>query len=593
MRMQQFRPAILAGIIGCVFTVAAPGQVAVWTQHNSNTRIGNNNSETVLTPANVNRNTFGKLFTYTLDDQTYSQPLYIPGLKMAVDGQVHNVVFVTTVNNTVYAWDADSNTANGGKPLWVRNLTPPETRVPDAKFIRGLGSCGFDYKDFAGNLGMVGTPVIDTSTSTLYVVAHVLEGRYQDQAVQRLHALDITSGQDKFGGPRIIETKEKDAFRGFNPQTNNQRPALALVNGVVYIGWASYCDMEPYHGWIIGYKASDLSQVTVWSPTPFPGEKGGFWQSGQGVMADGANNLYLLTGNGTADNGINNYGMSAVRLTPDASGALAVSSFFTPCNYANLNGDDLDIGSAGVIPIPGTELVAGGGKEGMFYLMQSDSLGGNGRVCPDDIIQEFQAVFPHPSTAEGHLHGSPVYYNTGTAEYVYLWGENDFLRGYQFFRQSPQSPAHFNSTAAAASTMQAPQIPPPPPPHSKERQGGMPGGFLSISSNGTVNGIVWALTLYGCNANHDVEPGILYAFDASNFTGSGPTRQLTDLWDSKQLASRDDVGYFAKFTYPTIANGKVYVAGWGPVPPGEFKKCSPVTGVPTNRGQLSVYGLIR
>src|SRR5260370_14875551 len=169
---------------------------------------------------------------------------------------------------------------------------------------------------------MGGTPVSDTSTNTLYVVAPVMEGPYQDQAVQRLHALDIASGTDKFGGPRIIETKEKNAFRGFNPQTNNQRPALALVNGVVYIGWASYCDMEPYHGWIIGYKASDLSQVTVWSPTPFPGEKGGFWQSGQGVMADGTNNLYLLPGHRTAVNDINNYPISAVRLTPDASGAL-------------------------------------------------------------------------------------------------------------------------------------------------------------------------------------------------------------------------------------------------------------------------------
>src|SRR5215469_16297041 len=152
MRLHQLRTAMLAGVIACVFTMAALGQVAVWTQHNSNTRIGNNNSETVLTPANVNRNTFGKLFTYTLDDQTYSQPLYIPGLKMAVDGQVHNVVFVTTVNNTVYAWDADSNTANGGKPLWQVNLTPAGATVPSRAYYSSLGACGGNYNDFAGNL---------------------------------------------------------------------------------------------------------------------------------------------------------------------------------------------------------------------------------------------------------------------------------------------------------------------------------------------------------------------------------------------------------------------------------------------------------
>src|SRR5260370_23237862 len=144
----------------------------------------------------------------------------------------------------------------------------------------------------------------------------------------------------------------------------------------------------------------------------------------------------------------------------------------------------------------------------MFSWMQGDGRGGKCRVCPANIIQGFKAVFPNTATTTSHIHGSPVYYNGGTAEYVYLWGENDFLRVYQFFRQSPQSPAHFNSTAAAASAMQAPQIPPPPPPPPKEQQGGMPGGFLSISSNGTSNGIVWALALYGCNANHDGEPGI-------------------------------------------------------------------------------------
>lgn len=577
MILRQLRRVVLVAL---ALALAAGGQtVSVWTQHNSNTRIGNNNSETKLTPSNVNKNTFGKLFSYTLDDQSYSQPLYIPQLKMAVDGQIHNVVFVTTVRNSVYAWDADSNTANGGKPLWQVNLTPAGATVPNRAYYSSLGACGGNYNDFAGNLGMVGTPVIDTTTNTLYVVSHVLQGTTN---VQQLHALDITSGQEKFGAPKTIQATYQGT--NFDPQLNNQRPALALVNGIVYIGWSSYCDFQSfgrtYHGWVIGYRASDLTLVAAWNTTaPNAGVQGGLWQSGQGVMTDASNNVYIQTGNGTWNNNAD-YSMSTVKLTP----ALGVSSFFTPCNYQYLNGKDLDLGSSGAIPIPGTPYIAGGGKEGMFYLLDSSSMGG--MSCPDKILQEFQAVCPSPATATMHIHGSPVYFRTSSDEYVYLWGENDFLRVYEFLR-SPS--AHFDSTAVAASTMRAPQI----LDSSTAITGGMSGGFMSISSNGTSNGIVWALAVYACNANQHVEPGILYAFDASQFQPQQPqsTKALTELWDSKQNVTRDDVGYYAKFTYPTIANGRVYVASWGQVPSSQLFQCAP-SGVPSNQGQLIVYGLL-
>jgi hypothetical protein len=257
-----------------------------------------------------------------------------------------------------------------------------------------------------------------------------------------------------------------------------------------------------------------------------------------------------------------------------------------------------------MLPIPGTTLIAGGGKAGMFYLLDTSSRGQELK-----LVQEFQAVWPSPGTATMHIHGSPVYYEaksparteaksesrpetsseTKSDKYIYLWGENDFLRVFEFLDTG--EPAHLRSTAVAVSSMRAPQISAPTPP-GRIPKGGMPGGFLSVSSNGKEDGILWALAVYGCNANQHVEPGILYAFDASDFLGKRDvTAQLKELWNSKEYAVRDDVGYFAKFTYPTVANGKVYAVGWGAVPPHEWDKCSPKE-VPSDEGELNVYGLL-
>ena len=488
---------ILAGLacwlLACTLG-SAWAQVAVVTQHNDNSRTGANTQETSLAPANVNSSQFGKLFTHTLDDQTYSQPLYVPHLTMSVDGQMHNVVFVTTVNNSVYAWDADSNTANGGLPLWHLNLTPSGARPPNITDMSAIGACGYNYHDFAGNIGIVGTPVIDATNNVIYLVARTVES---GAFIQRLHALDIRSGAEILGGPVLITGAYDGAtFTPFSAspspgQLQNQRSALTLANGVLYINWSSHCDYGKYHGWVMGYNASNLTQITAWNDSP-TGSQAGIWQGGQGATVDGAGNLYFLTGNGTWD-GTVNFGESALKLVPGATGALSVGSYFTPWNYLQLNNYDNDLGSAGAVLIPGTRLLAGGGKLGMLYVMDTDAMGGITTGAPDNVVQEFQATFIHNGGSTLHIHGGPVFFTAPTAQYVYLWGENDFLRAYQYSNPAgaypvggggpaPSGPL-FNSTAAAQSTVLVPQV-----------GTGMPGGFLSTSSNGTANGIVWALT---------------------------------------------------------------------------------------------------
>jgi hypothetical protein len=576
-------------------------QVIVWTQHNDNGRTGANTHETILKPSNVNRSKFGRLFRHDLDDQSYSQPLYVPNLTMSIDGLAHNVVFVTTVNNSVYAWDADSNTANNRKPLWKTNLTPPGMRPPNIQDMTALGACGSNYHDFAGNFGIVGTPVIDTGRNLIYLVARTVEG---GAFVQRLHALDLRSGNEPLPPPDI-----GGDYQGvvFDPKLQNQRAALALVKGVVYIAWSSHCDYGDYHGWVMGYRASDLTRVTVWNDTPASdngGNRGGIWQGGQGATADEQGNLYFLTGNGVFD-GVNNFAESAIQLKPSSNGALHVGTYFTPTDYWCLSAIDYDLGSAGAVLIPGTSLLVGGGKAGMLYVMDANFMGGlalNFPSClfrepPDNVVQEFQATFIQGGGSTRHIHGSPVFFNGGSsAQYLYVWGENDYLRAYQYSNPLNSYPAAgifrfptaplFNSTAVATSSMTAPQV-----------KDGMPGGFLSTSSNGTSDGIVWALTPHACDANQHVEPGALFAFDATNFSGSGSAGSpslLINLWNSTEDLSRDDVGYFAKFTYPTIANGRVYVVGWGDVPSSNEGQCAQDSqpAAPANQGQLSVYGLL-
>ena len=469
-----------------------------------------------FTTANVNVNQFGKLFSLPVDGQVYAQPLVASGVHTSGSG-VHNVVYIAT-ENSVYAFDADT-----GTPVWRRSLGTP------AEFVYGCTS---------GNLypltGITATPVIDTATSTLYVAA--LDSPTPPVQKHMLHALDLATGAEKLGGPVRITATLPGTGEGGTTITYSEihqrlRPALCLVNGQVIVGTGSYNDWGPYHGWVFAYDAATLHLTSVWVSTP-NGNAASPWESGNGFVADQAGNIYLITGNGDFD-GKTNFGQSFVKLSLNAG--LTTTDYFTPFNYASLNASDIDLGSSGPLHIPGTNYLVGGGKEGKLYLLDMNNLGKYNSNA-NFVVQEFRAVF---GNGTGHIHGTPAFWAGPTGTFVYLWGENDCMRVFSFAN------GLFNTTPSSVSVVTSPAITPPV---------GMPGGFISISSNGTTagTGIVWATTPYQGDAESQTVPGILRAFDASDVG--------RELWNSNLDQPRDGVGNFAKFVPPTVANGQVYVA---------------------------------
>ncbi len=366
-----FRSLLLVVVV-FAFVVAALGQVSVTTQHNDVGRTGANLAETTLNTANVNVTSFGKLFTRAVDDQVYGQPLYVANVAIPGLG-TKNVVFVATVKDTVYAFDADDPTATA--PLWqVSFINPGAGIVPVDRTDVGQ-ACG-TYADFSGSIGVIGTPVIDPSSGTMYLVARTKES---GAFVQRLHALDIATGAERPGSPVLIQATVPGTGDGhdaqnmvsFNARTENQRPALLLVNGVVYVSWASHCDQGPYHGWLIGYDAATLQRVMVYNTSP-NGGLAGIWQSGQGPAADAAGNIFAMTGNGSFDgDGGTSRGNSFVKVSPTGQ----LLDWFTPYNWSFLNSIDADLGSAGAMLVPNTNLVIGGGKQGVLYVVDRSTMG--------------------------------------------------------------------------------------------------------------------------------------------------------------------------------------------------------------------------
>ena len=516
-------------------------QVNVLTQHNNNSRTGTNLKETILKPSNVNKEVFGKLFTRAVDGEVYAQPLIVSGVTIPGKG-VRNVVYVATMNNTLYAYDADD--ANETTPFWKVNFGTP---VPASD----VQCC---CTDISVRIGILSTPVIDPTTNTIYLVSRnkMTDGSYR----QRLHALDITTGAAKFGGETIISAQ--DGNHTFDPRIQNQRAALTLSKGVIYIAWASHNDCGDYSGWVMGYRASTLKQVAVYSTTPF-GWGAGIWMSGQGLTVDAQGSLYLMTGNGTfdADKGGANYGCSFLKLTVPTGGGLKLSSWFTPFNVDGLNAADADLGSAGVLGIPGTNYIVRGGKQGVMYLLDTAGLGGFQAGSDSQIHQSWQAT-------NGHIHGSPIYYDSPkNGKNLFIWSEHDTLKVFKFDGNT------FNPTPIAQSSVAV--------------AGGMPGAMLSISANGktTDSGIIWASHPLDSNANNAVVTGLVRAFDANTIVldGNGVPR-LKELWNTQQNAKRDDIGMFGKYCPPTIANGKVYMASFG------------ARGSALGSGQLVVYGLL-
>ncbi len=529
---KKLLPFLCITSINSLSVIGAYGQ-SVLTQHNDPNRTGWNSREIILNKSNVREGSFGKIFTRSVDDQIYAQPLVKLGLTMPSIG-VKNVVFVATVNNSIYAFDADSANVSGA--YWKINLTPSHSRV--INHTDETAACGGFYNDFSGNMGIVGTPVIDSATNTMYVVARSIDTSGGARtAKQYLHALDITTGAERPNSPVLIAASVAGTGDGssggqvaFNALRQNQRSGLLLLNGVVYIAWASHCDWGPYHGWLMGYDHTTLQQKYVYNSTP-DGYNGGIWMSGGGPSADESGNIYLAVGNGSVGKNGNpadtrNRSETALKLSPSGNG-FTIQSFFTPKNYETLEGADLDFGVTQMMLIPGTTRAIVGVKDGRIYLLNRDNMGGYSPVT-DNVAQTIDLG------SNSFLRSSMSYFK-GSKRYIYSWSENSLLRAYLYDTVSNL----IDLSNSIVSGLQGPT--------------GNNGAVLSVSSNGPVDSsaILWASYASNGDANQSVRPGILRAIDATDVT--------RELWNSS-LSINDNPGNYAKFNCPTIANGKVYLA---------------------------------
>src|SRR5665647_402478 len=520
-------------------TFASYSQTSVLTQHNDLNRTGWNNKETILTTKNVNRNSFGEIFSRQVDDKIYAQPLVVLNVNIP-NKDNKNIVIVATSNNSIYAFDADS--ANVSNPYWQKNLTPLNSRPPRNGDM--IGACGGNYSDITGTIGIIGTPVIDSATHIMYLVARSVDP--SNIYSQYLHAINITTGDEVSPGPVLITAQVPGTGDGgtvvtFNPQKQNQRAGLLLLNGIVYITWGSHCDWDPYYGWVIGYDKTTLQQKSVYNTAP-NGGRGGIWMSAAAPSADEFGNIYVASGNGSVDT--SNYpgdrSVSAIKLTPTDS-ALTVSSFFTPQNYAYTNGIDLDFGSTGMLLIPNTNRILTGCKDGHLYLLNRDAMGGYNttgnnvaQTITVGIISDTISVYKRSLYA--FLRSSLTYYKGEQKEYVYSWSEGAPLIAFPYDRTADT----LDVKNAIISGIQGPT--------------GGNGSFSSVSSNGSVDStaVLWVnQAANGQGANSSVRPGILRAFSATDVT--------KELWNTSQNAT-EDPGNYAKFVCPTISNGKVYQA---------------------------------
>jgi hypothetical protein len=478
---------------------------------------GANLHETALTPASVKAG-LTKLYSYYVDGAVFAQPLYAPGVAIPGKG-ARNVLYVATTNDRVYAFDAD----RAGPPLWMRNLTDEMAGVVPVPVTDITNNNDLNV---VGNVGIVGTPVIDPAARALFLVARTREnGRH----MQRLYKMSLSTGADLLP-PVVIEASvksaAKDAVDGmlrFDPKGGNQRPALALVNGKVIIAWASHEDIRPYHGWIMAYDAGTLKQSAVFCVSP-DGTEGGIWQSGRGPVVDPSGGIYFETGNGSFD-GERDFGTSLIKLSV-AGGAFTVGDYWTPHDYEALNQRDADLGSTGPMLIPGTNLLVGGSKKGYIYLFDTRKLG---HLTPDDsgIVQLIE-------NNGGRLLAGTAYWGTASEGTVYLWCEADMLKAYHF-DGARLSPAPVAKGAVGSK--------------------GSPGGALTVSADGNKagTGVVWATLTINRSADHGNAAGVLRAFDAGT---------LEELWNSEQQAKRDRLGTLVKFTPPTVINGRVYVPNY-------------------------------
>jgi hypothetical protein len=554
---REVRLSLILGSMTIFLLAGSTPAQNVTTQHNDAARTGANTGETVLTPSNVNANNFGKLFYYVVDGYVVAQPLYMANITMGAGtpqaGTKHNVVFVATEHDSVYAFDADGNLGPNSKPLWQITLLDSAHGVAAGATATPVPASDMGETDLVPEVGITGTPVIDPATNTIYLVGKIKENGVD---LARLHALDIATGAEKFGGPVLLAASVPGNGNGssggmlkFDPKWTNQRTGLLLLNGIVYFGFGSHEDTGPYHGWILGYDAATLKLTGAWCSTS-NGLGGGIWLGGSGlaaVVSDPVGHpygrLYAATGNGAYDavapnhSNTMNYGDSVIKLdlaggAPTMiSGSTTVGDDFTPYDQANLSASDKDQGSGGVLILPdsvsgGQHLLVQVGKSARIYVLNQDNLGG---YTPANTSDPQAKAF-----LSGEVYGMGAFWNG----HLYFWASNDRLKAFSF------SNGAISPTPTSTSVVGSP----------------FPGSTPTVSANGTTNGIVWNVRT---DAFDSQGPEILYAHNAADV--SNP------LYSSDQNPNRDTPGNAVKFVVPTVASGKVYVGA-------EY--------------QLSVYGLL-
>jgi hypothetical protein len=542
-------------------TIAVTDLAGVTTYHNDVSRDGANSQEYLLNTSNVNQATFGKLFSCTVDGAVYAQPLWVPNV--SIGGGTHNVIVVATMRDSVYVFDADANPC---KQYWKQTLIPPGETYGSASDV--------GTQDIFPDIGILGTPVIDPSTNTIYAVSKT-KATGTANYTQRLHALSLLTGAEATGSPVAISASAAGNCDGgttvvFNPLTENQRPGLALSNGVVYVAWASHGDNDPYHGWVLGYQTANLAAVpAVFNDTPnsVSGKaycRGGIWMSGGAPAFDSDGNMYVMTGNGVFDGTTGSATMptdfsdSYLKLSTPT---LSVLDYFTPFNQDNLNTNDSDVGSSGTSLLIDTtsgtnpHLLVGGSKGQIFFLLNRDNMGKYNTT--DAAVQEWQG-------------------NSSSFQTPGFWNNNLYYFGVTFGGTTGGTVFAFNPTTRMFATTTTATTP---------SQFGFAGATPSISaSSATTDGILWAIDTaqFGTGGGVSKAGGaaVLHAFDAGNIA--------SELWNSSQNASgRDTAGNAIKFTVPTIANGKVYIGTRG-----SDDSVAADNTTSTTFGEIDVYGLL-
>lgn len=554
--------------------------IDVLTRQYTADRVGANLQESILNTANVKASAkrFHKLFSLPVDEKIETFPLYASN----VPGVGKNLVFISTMNNSVFAFDADT-----GKQIWQQNLGAP-IHNPELAAVKPFS--------VNKNYGIAATPVIDRDTNTMYVARWAYENNGKEP-VQRLFVLSLTDGKEQKPSVKIdaqVQVHHADGTTtstSFDHRGQIVRASLLLLrrphagqpdDKAVVIAAAGGEGPKSPHGWIVAYDVDQLQNASaertpaVWCSSPKSGAAG-IWMAGQGPSSDGQGNIFFATGNGGYD-GATEFGESFVKLsyTPPADGnpaSLAQVDSFTPFRDSDrdANHQDQDLGSASPLLLPGTNILAGGGKDGILYVMNRDDMGkrdftkllqtpftatyipipGADPVKNLDIISSHDP--PRSTPVDGgkihHIHSTPVFWQSpNMGSLLYVWGENARLRALSFNGQTFDTrPAAFGDALPSKDT---PGI------------GGMPGGSITVSSNGqnANTGIVWAMHAISGDANKAVVAGIVRAYDASNFVAKADgTKQIVELWNS-DLDPKDSLGNGSKVSAPMVANGKVYVA---------------------------------